>query len=107
MVYIADRCNNRVLKFTPEGEVLAVIDRKGEGGSQLKEPYGVYVDSNNILYVTDEYGNNNTVCMFSTSGRFLGYVGSSDDSSFKCPYFITSDQYGKLYISDDSGVHMY
>ena len=101
MVYIADCDNNRVQKFTPEGEVLAVIDRKGEGGSQLNKPYGVYVDSNNILYVT-EYGSN-TVCMFSTSGRFLGYVGNCDGSSFKHPWFITSDQY-KLYISDENGV---
>ena len=38
MVYIADCDNNRVQKFTPEGEVLAVIDRKGEGGSQLNAP---------------------------------------------------------------------
>ena len=105
MVYIADRYNNRIQKFTPEGEVLAVIDRKGEGGSRLNKPYDVCVDSNNILYVT-EWGSN-TVCMFSTSGRFLGYVGNSDGSSFKSPYFITSDQYGKLYISDDNGVTTY
>ena len=105
MVYIADCNNNRVQKFTPEGEALAVIHRKGEGGSQLNTPYGVYVDSNNILYVT-EYSNN-TVCMFSTSGQFLGYVGNSDGSSFKHPWFITSDQYGKLYISDKNGVSTY
>ena len=71
----------------------------------MKEPFGVHVDSNNILYVT-EYSSN-TVCMFSTSGQFLGYVGSSDGSSFKRPLFITSDQYGKLYISDDNGVSTY
>ena len=65
----------------------------------------MYVDSNNILYVT-ECGSN-TVCMFSTSGQFLGYVGNSDGSSFRDPWFITSDQYGKLYISDDNKVHMY
>ena len=85
--------------------MLAVIDKKGEGGSRLKKPFGVYVDSNNILYVTE--WSNNTVCIFSTSGRFLGYVGNSDGSSFKCPCFITSDQYGKLYISDDNGVSTY
>ena len=67
--------------------------------------YGVYVDCNNILFVT-EY-DSNTVCMFSTSGQFLGYIGSSDGSSFKYPYFITSDQYGKLYISDFNGVSTY
>ena len=63
-----------------------------------------------MLYVT-EYSNN-TVCMFSTSGQFLGYVGnstvaSSDGSSFKSPCFITSDQYGTLYIGDKNGVTTY
>ena len=104
-VYIADRDNNRVQKLTPEGEVLAVIDRKG-GGIQLNEPCGVYVDSKNILYVTDLSWVVIQSCMFSTSGRFLGYVGN-DGSSFEHPYFITSDQYGKLYISDNNGVSTY
>ena len=93
-MHVADCYNNRVQKFTPMGEALAVIDRKGEGGSQLKEPHGVYVDSNNILYVTEWCSN--TVCMFGTSGRFLGFIGSSDGSSFMCPYFLTSDQYGLM-----------
>ena len=41
MVYIADHRNNQVQKFTPEGEVLTVIERKGEGGSHLSVPYMV------------------------------------------------------------------
>ena len=58
-----------------------------------------------MLYVT-ECGSN-TVCMFSTSGQFIGYVGNSDGSSFKHLRFITSDQYGKLYISDNNAVYTY
>ena len=85
--------------------MLAVIDRK-EGDCRLNVPHGVYVDSNNILYVTER--GSNTVCMFSTSGRFLGYVGNSDGSSFKHARFVTSNQYhDKLYISDENGVSTY
>ena len=105
MVYVADRDNNRVQKFTPKGEVLAVLDSKGEGGSRLNTPYGVYVDSNDILYVTER--DSNTVCAFSINGQFLGYVGNDDGSSFKEPRFITSDQCGRLYISDENGVTVY
>ena len=105
MVYVADRSNNRVQKFTPEGKFLAIIDTKGRQDSRLNYPYGLCVDSNDILYVVDH--GSNTVCMFSTSGRFLGYVGNSDGSSFSYPKFITSDQYGKLYISDCNGVTVY
>ena len=108
VVYVADCRNNRVQKFTPEGKFLAVIDtkgRQGSQGSQLNRPYGLCVDNNDILYVVEQ--GSNTVCMFSTSGQFLGYVGSSDGYSFKIPEFITSDQYGKLYISDFHGVTVY
>ena len=102
MVYVADFGHNRVPKFTPEGDVLAVIDSKGETGAKLHGPWCVYVDSNDILYVTER--GTNTVCAFNTSGQFLGYVCSSDDVSFKSLSFITSDQYGTLYISDKKGV---
>ena len=107
MVYVADFGNNRVQKFTPEGELLAVIDHsKGEGGDWfLNSPRGLCVDGNNILYVT-ECGSS-TVSMFTSEGRFLGYIGDSDGSSFKHPRFIVSDQTGRLYISDDNGVVTY
>ena len=105
MVYVADRVNNRVQKFTPEGKLLAVIDSKGEGGGQLDEPFGLCVDDNGILYVTES--RSNTVSMFTSKGRFLGYIGDSDGSSFKYPRFIVSDQTGRLYISDDNGVVTY
>ena len=105
MIYVADLCNNRVQKFTPEGEMLAVIDSKEDGSSQLNGPIGLCVDSNDILYVAES--SSNTVCAFNTSGQFLGYVGSSDGSSFRNPYFIASDQFGRLYISDDHSVFIY
>ena len=105
MVYVVEFGNDRVQKFTPEGNVLAVISSKEKREGKLCGPWCVYVDSNDILYVT-EYSNN-TVCMFSTSGQFLGYVGTSDGSSFKSPRFITSDQFGTLYISDENGVTTY
>ena len=66
---------------------------------------GQYKKRNDILCVTENH--NNTVCMFSASGKFLGYVGSSDGSSFKSSRFITSDKYGTLYISDFNRVITY
>ena len=89
--------------------MLAVIDSK-EGVACEKVSHfedrasefdGLCVDSNDILYVTEWY-NNSCVCMFTTGGEFLGYVGGG--SRFKYPTFITSDQSGRLYISDDNGV---
>ena len=105
MVYIADYGNRRVHKFSPEGKLLAVINFKGKGEGPLK-PFGLCVDGNNILYVTD-YAINHSVSMFTSEGRFLGYIGDSDGSSFNQPWFIVSDQAGRLYISDGSRVVTY
>ena len=103
MVYVADYWNNRVQKLTPEGKVLAVINTKGKG-DRLNQPVGLCVDNNDILYVVD-YGSS-TVCMYNTDGEFLGYVGNSDGSSFKSPWFIMSDKCNK-YISCSDGVTTY
>ena len=105
VVLVADSDNNRIQKFTPEGKLLAVIDSKGEGGGRLNGPYGLCVDGNNILYVT-EYGSR-VVSMFTSEGRFLGYIGNSDGSCFKDLWFIVSDQTGRLYISDKNRVVTY
>ena len=64
-------------------------------------PYGLYFDNNNLLYATDMQ--NSVVCVCNTSGKFLGYIGNSDGSSFDRPRFIVSDK-DRLYISDDNGV---
>ena len=63
MVYVSDYGNHRIQKFTPEGNVLAVIDNKETRDSF--SPYGLCIDSNNILYVADR--DNNTVCVYNHS----------------------------------------
>ena len=103
MVYIADWCNNNVQKFAHEGKLSAVIDSKGEEGGRLNRPFGLCVDGNGILYVTES----NTVSMFTRGGRFLGYIGDDDGSCFKDAWFIVSNQTGRLYISDNNGVVTY
>ena len=81
-IYVADCFNSRVQKFTPKGDVLAVIE--------TYSPRGLCVDSNNVLYVANKC--NNTVSMFIiTSGQYIGVIDVS------CPEFIVSDQFGRLY----------
>ena len=63
------------------------------------------VDGNGILYVTECCGN--IVSMFSSNGKFLGYIGDSDGSSLNDPMIIIYDQTGRLYIGDDNGVITY
>ena len=81
------------------GSFLAYFDHKKLRHSF--SPYGLCFDSNNLLYATDMQ--NSVVCVFNTSGKFLGYIGTSDGSSFVQPRLIVSDK-DRLYISDDNGV---
>ena len=100
MVYISDYGNHQIQKFTPEGFSMNFFDHEMQDPFC---PYDLCFDKKNLLYTTDMQ--NNTVCVFNTSGKFLGYIGNSDGSSFDCPRFIVSYQ-DKLYISVRTGVVM-
>ena len=82
-----------------------IINFKGKGGSRSNGPHGLCVDANGVLYVAER--NSNTVSMFSSNGKFLGYIGDSDSSSLNDPQFIISNHTGRLYISDSNGVVTY
>ena len=97
MVYVSDYGNNRIQKFTPEGKVLKFSDVM----IASFRPYGLCIDSNNILYVAD--WTNDNVFILDTSLQLLGYVGNSDGSSFNSPQFITTDN-SDIYINECNGV---
>ena len=89
-IYVAETVLNcRVQKFTPEGDVLAVIDHNKEEITYSQ--VGLCVDSNDILHVASA----GTVSMFSTSRQYPGHIDVC------WPEFIVS---GKLYISSQHGV---
>ena len=77
MVYVSDCCNNLIQKFTTEGNISAVFYSK-----ENFYPSGLCIIGNNV-YVTDCF--NNTVSVINSSGRFLGFIGDSDGSSFDRP----------------------
>ena len=97
-VFVADYGNSRVQKFTLEGVVLNVIYAKGRFG-QLDRPQGLCIDDKDTLYVTEWYSPCNTVCAFTSTGEFIGYVGDSSSPSSKYPRFIVTDIKSRLFIS--------
>lgn len=65
-LYVADYSNHRIRKVKPSGYISTVAGNgtsgySGDGGSplaaQMAGPYGVAVDRNNKLYITDEINN--------------------------------------------------
>ena len=55
-VYVADWRNDRIQKFTPDGQFLASFGESGEGDGQLHRPSSVAVDPEGYIYIAD-WGN--------------------------------------------------
>ena len=91
-VYVAERLNQRMQKFTTSGSHLATMDFVG--------PQGVAVDGAGNCYVLDTAGNR--VKKFSVSGGFLtqwGLMGSGDGQLLS-PGGIAVDGSGNVYVAD-------
>jgi hypothetical protein len=56
-VYVTDSGNNRIQKFSPEGEFLASYGRKGQGPSEFQIMGGIVVDKECRMCVTDRSAN--------------------------------------------------
>ena len=68
-IYVADWRNDRVQRFTQDGELVAVYGCSGGGDGQLSRPAGVAVDPEGYLYVAD-WGNER-VQVFDPDGGFV------------------------------------
>lgn len=60
-IYIADTGNNRIIKLSPQGEVLRVFAEVG--GEVLKNPQGVFVDDKGNIWIGDT-GNQRIVTLY-------------------------------------------
>jgi DNA-binding beta-propeller fold protein YncE len=52
-VYVADRINNRIQKFTSEGVFVTKWGAEGTGDGQFQWPWGVAAASDGSIYVAD------------------------------------------------------
>ena len=69
-VYVVDQGHTRIVKFSPDGQVLAVWGSKGTGDGQFDDPTSVAVDpTTNKVYVADPI--NRRIQLFDSNGKFL------------------------------------
>ena len=99
-VYIADRYNHRIQKFTSSGTYLLQWGSLGSSNGQFTHPVGVFVDSSNYVYVADKH--NNRIQKFASNGAYLLQWGSSGsgDGQFISPYDIAVDSSDYVYVAD-------
>ena len=105
-VYVADTTsatptiNNRIQKFTSNGDYLTQWGTQGSGDGQFDRPLGIAVDSSGNVYVADMC--NHRIQKFTSSGVFVAKWGAygTGDGQFLYPQGIAVDSLGNVYVAD-------
>ena len=99
-VYVLDRNNQRVQKFSSTGAFLTTWGSPGSGDGQFYDLIGLAVDGSGDVYVSDP--GLNRVQKFTSDGTFLTKWGSegSGDGQFEEPFGLAVDGGGNLYVAD-------
>jgi DNA-binding beta-propeller fold protein YncE len=99
-VYVADKYNDRIQKFTSSGIFLNKWGIDGHGEGEFFWPDDLAIDDEGYVYVTDEQ--NNRIQKFNGAGAFVMEWGNtgSGDGEFIWPDGIALDNSGNVYVSD-------
>ena len=99
-IYVTGFYNNRVAKFTSQGNYLTQWGSLGTNNDQFNSPSGIAADSTNNVYVTDWY--NSRVEKFDSSGNYLAQWGSygTNNGQFQYPEHIVVDRSNNVYVTD-------
>ncbi|MFT5210680.1 MAG: sugar lactone lactonase YvrE [Flavobacterium sp.] len=100
-----------VYKFSPAGELLLTLGKKGQAGSgkhKFRKPSDMLVAPNGDIFVVDGHGSsagdtvNNRVVKFNAEGRFLLEWGSTGTAQgeFVDPHALAMDSKGRLFVGD-------
>ena len=104
-ILLSDSGSHRVLKFSPEGKLLARAGTKyikGKGNGEFNEPEGIAVSSNGNVFVCDRY--NHRIQVFNSDLQFIRAFGEhgSGETQFHHPRDVAFDSAGNIYIVDTS-----
>ena len=84
-IYVADRENNRVQIFSPDGEFI-------EEWTDFKKPMGIHIDTAGIVYVTDQVPR---LSILTLDGQLL-----ARGRTFEQAHNVYTDSAGNIYGAD-------
>ncbi len=100
-IYVVDRGNDCVNKFSSDGEVVAAVGNRGSGNLQFSGPFGIcYNRRDNNLYVPDQL--NHRIQVLSTELKFVRCFGTkgNENGQLQRPLYATFDSANNLYVAD-------
>jgi hypothetical protein len=99
-VYVVDAYNNRIQKFTVDGDYVTKWGQRGSGIGQFITPRDIAVDSSDFIYVTDNH--NHRVQKFTSNGTYVMQWGNAGRSNgeFSYPSGIDTGPLGFIYVAD-------
>ena len=98
-IMVADGNNHRVQLFSGQGEYLSQFGGEGNLDHQLKDPFGLSIDSDGNIIVADT--GNKLIKIFSYDGQLLRKIGT--EGSFIKPFHCI--QHENYLIVSDRGDH--
>ena len=98
-IYLSENINSSLLKFSKEGKLMKVVERKGTRPGEFKT-LGMIKVINDKLYVCDR--DNDRVRILNTELEYVNSFGchGDGDGQFNYPNDIAQDRAGNLYVTD-------
>jgi sugar lactone lactonase YvrE len=106
-IWITDKTGDQVFKYSPDGELLMTLGKKGVAGDNdstdaLNGPSDVVIGKNGDIFVSDGESTNTRVVKFSKDGKFIKCWGTkgAGPGEMNLPHNIAMDSEGRLYVAD-------
>ena len=106
-VWVTDRGDHQVFKFSPEGKLLMTLGKKGViGDNQSRDAFNGVADlviaRNGDIFIADGESTNTRVVKYSKDGKFVTMWGGlgTEPGQFDEPHSIAIDSDGRLYVGD-------
>jgi sugar lactone lactonase YvrE len=104
---VPEGVGHTVMKFSPDGELLMTLGKKGIAGSgpdTFTKPSDVLVAPNGDIFIADGHDEegNNRIVKFDKNGKFIKEWGSlgGDTGEFRDPHALAMDSQGRLFVGD-------
>jgi NHL repeat len=106
-VWVTDRGDHQVFKFSPDGKLLMTLGKKGViGENESQDAFNGVADlviaRNGDIFIADGESTNTRVVKYSKDGKFVKWWGGkgTEPGQFDEPHSIAIDSEGRLYIGD-------